>query len=362
VVISRRDIARLFVAALLLVLLLRAFEALAGVLLLFVGIIVAAMVISGPVTWLERRGVPRMSATAMVATLLLITLVAVVRFLGLPLITEATAYLEQLPSRWANLAAWLSDLSARFPILAGVSESLQHSLDDISASARRGLVSGELARQVMDRFTVAAVAVVTTLFTVAVPRPLLVGVLSAAPEPFRLPLARALCAMGRQMRVWVGASAFVGLVDGIAVFIGLTVLGVQPAPALAALVFIGEFVPYIGPIVAAIPAVFLALLQSPLTALWTLLLYFVVQQLESNILHPIVVARGMHFHPLSVTFSILALGTLFGLPGAFLAIPALAAIKALHEEFRAKPDATETTQIQRLADAVMERDGAGAEG
>ncbi|MGO2880897.1 MAG: AI-2E family transporter, partial [Halomonas sp.] len=82
-----------------------------------------------------------------------------------------------------------------------------------------------------------------------------------------------------------------------------------------------DFVPLVGPIAAAIPALLLAYTVSPETALFVLMAYVIIQQIEGNILQPLVQQRAVSLPPALLLFALLASSTLFGLPGVILAAP-----------------------------------------
>ena len=124
---------------------------------------------------------------------------------------------------------------------------------------------------------------------------------------------------------FIKAQAAVGLVDAVLIGIGLAVLGVPLALPLAVLVFFGAFIPIIGAVVTGILAALVALVtQGPTIALIVIGLVLVVQQLEGNVLQPILVGRTMDLHPALVIIAVTAGGTLAGITGAFLAVPVVA--------------------------------------
>jgi putative heme transporter len=131
-------------------------------------------------------------------------------------------------------------------------------------------------------------------------------------------------------RSWVTLSGFikaqaaVGLVDAVFIGIGLAVLGVPLALPLAVLVFFGAFVPIIGAVVTGALAALVALVTTgPTSALIVVVLVLVVQQLEGNVLQPILVGRTLDLHPAAVILAVTAGGSLAGITGAFLAVPVL---------------------------------------
>ncbi len=124
---------------------------------------------------------------------------------------------------------------------------------------------------------------------------------------------------------FIKAQAAVGLVDAVAIGIGLALLGVPLALPLAVLVFFGAFIPIIGAVVTGALAALVALVtEGPTTALFVVLLVLAVQQLEGNVLQPILVGRTLALHPAVVILAVTAGGTLAGITGAFLAVPVVA--------------------------------------
>jgi predicted PurR-regulated permease PerM len=108
---------------------------------------------------------------------------------------------------------------------------------------------------------------------------------------------------------------------GISTGLLLHFVGVEPALVFGVLAFFGEFVPNVGPLVAAIPALFVAVGISPQTGGMALLVIMFVQQVESNILVPFIMGKSMELHPVAIVFFALAMGSLFGVVGAVLAVP-----------------------------------------
>ena len=126
---------------------------------------------------------------------------------------------------------------------------------------------------------------------------------------------------------FIRAQAAVGFVDAVFIGIGLAVLGVPLAVPLAVLVFFGAFIPIIGAVVTGALAALVALVTSgPTSALIVVALVLVVQQLEGNVLQPILVGRTLDLHPAVVILAVTAGGTLAGISGAFLAVPVVSVL------------------------------------
>jgi len=135
--------------------------------------------------------------------------------------------------------------------------------------------------------------------------------------------------MGTLVGGYVRSIAIDGVAIAIAAFIGLTLLDVRFALVLAILAGLSELVPIVGPIAAAIPAILIALTDSPLKALTVLIFYIVLQQVESNILLPKVMQSQANINPPLGLFAIFAGGSVGGILGALIAAPTAGAIQVL---------------------------------
>ncbi|MEU7482018.1 AI-2E family transporter [Lentzea sp. NPDC042327] len=134
-------------------------------------------------------------------------------------------------------------------------------------------------------------------------------------------------------RVWATLGSFirsqaaVSLIDAVLIGLGLLVLGVPLAVPLAALTFLGGFVPIVGAFVAGALAVLVALVSNgPTTAIIMLVIVVVVQQVEGNVLQPILQSRGLRLHAAVVLLVVTAGTSLYGIAGAFFSVPVAAAV------------------------------------
>ncbi|MFZ2174589.1 MAG: AI-2E family transporter [Rhodococcus sp. (in: high G+C Gram-positive bacteria)] len=133
------------------------------------------------------------------------------------------------------------------------------------------------------------------------------------------------------VRMWdtlggfIRTQALVSLIDAVFIGAGLVILGVPLAPVLAILTFIGGFIPIVGAFVAGALAVLVALVANGLTtALIVLGIILAVQQLEGNVLQPVLQSKSMKLHAVVVLLAVTAGSSVFGIVGAFLAVPAAA--------------------------------------
>ncbi|MEW6407713.1 MAG: AI-2E family transporter [Patescibacteria group bacterium] len=129
-----------------------------------------------------------------------------------------------------------------------------------------------------------------------------------------------------QVGRWFRGQLFLGLIVGVMVFVGLSLAGVKYALVLALLAAILELVPYVGPILSAVPAVFFGFTQSPVLGLVVIGIYVLVQQLENHLIVPNVMKKVVGLNPLIIILVILVGGKLAGILGAILAVPIATAL------------------------------------
>ena len=151
-------------------------------------------------------------------------------------------------------------------------------------------------------------------------------IIRVTPPPSRPRIARVYDEAGRSLRNWVIGKAFSMLAIGIITWIGLLLFGIPGALALAAIAALLEFVPNLGPTLAAIPAIVAGFLISPATALWVAVFYFVLQQIQSGLSVPLVERRAVNIPPAALLVWQLMLAIGFGILGLFVATPLLAVI------------------------------------
>jgi predicted PurR-regulated permease PerM len=150
----------------------------------------------------------------------------------------------------------------------------------------------------------------------------------------------ATAALGRIRDAWLGwlLGTLVNMVAvGVLMYIAFRLLGLDFAVLLAVLAALGEFVPYFGPIIVSIPAVLIALAESLELAVLTAVVILVIQQVEGNLLVPIVMARTVHLHPAVVAVGVVAVSTALGPVALLVAVPVLSAIVILVEELWVRP-------------------------
>ena len=152
------------------------------------------------------------------------------------------------------------------------------------------------------------------------------GLMHLFPHRSRQRAGEVLSAIAVTLRRWLVAQLIAMVLIGVVTALTLTALGVQGAFALGIIAGILEFVPYVGPILSAVPAVAMGLLDGPEKALYVVLAYVAIQQLESGILQPILMKEGLDIPPVLTILGQALLALIFGFMGLLVAVPILGAV------------------------------------
>ncbi|MET0713235.1 MAG: AI-2E family transporter, partial [Jiangellaceae bacterium] len=214
-----------------------------------------------------------------------------------------------------------------------VLDELQSSVGDYVGSLGTGLATG--LSVVGNVLTVLVIATFFAIFALSSGDRLWAQFVSTLTVDRRRPATAAFQASMNVAGNWFYASTLTGIVDGLLIGIGLTILDVPLAVPIGALTFVLAYIPLVGATIAGVVAVLVALFTGGwVTALWTLLIVLTVQQLEGNVLSPLLLSRALSFHPLMMLLLTTAAASAFGLVGLFLAIPVTGVIIAAVMTYR----------------------------
>lgn len=275
---------------------------------------------------LERRGLSASSAAALsVAALVLAIALLLASFIPY-LITHGVDLIRTMTPTLSGLLAQLGGLLSRFGIRLEQGSSLTELVTTSATAMTAGLARGSMA---LARQAGAIGFALVIAYYLLRERRLLAGHLVLL-----LPLHRRtafLCALqGCKTAIlgYLSGMLKTSLFVGIATFAGLALLGVRDALLLALFMGLFEVLPYIGPVLAAVPILLVTLPQGPGRAMMALAVVVLVQQIEGNFVSPHFTAAGTSLHPLAALVSVFVLGSLFGLWGILLAIPVVVTLRS----------------------------------
>jgi predicted PurR-regulated permease PerM len=352
--LSYADMRRLVLLVVGLLLAAAAIYALAPQILLFVFVFFLAMVLNAPVSWLERRGVKRGLSVVLVLIALAGILAAVVALVVPPVLDQGNQLVENSGKYKQQIEAQVDRLVDRYPALEKPLANMQTKPEDLGTRLTR--VSGWLLQRVfgvVGALFLGILSFLVLVFTLMNPRPLVAGLLSATPTRYREATRRSLARMMLQMTAWAKATIINGSITGVMTAVLLYFVGLPYAFVFGMLAFFGEFVPNVGPLVAAIPSLFVALSIGPDKLLWTIGAILFVQCIASNVLQPFIMGRHMELHPVTIVFFAVSMGALFDIAGAILAVPLAATAKILIDEFYLRPQQVPLEHIDALAGDVV---------
>jgi len=284
----------------------------------------AASIGTPAVGWLDARGLPRLLSTWIVALGFAIVLFLLGWFLVAEIQGSADEMSTALTDAWEQLQEWLASIQ----VFGG--QSIPDLLEQMFANGGTG--EGGLGQQVTSGFSTAT-ETITGLFLTAVVAFFIVKdgerfwhwLLSKTRAGDRERLAAAGAAAWVTLRRYLYGTAVVGLVNGTAVAITLLILDVPLVIPLAILMFLGAFFPLIGAIVSGSVIALTTLATNGLTdAVIVAVVVIVVQQLEGDLIAPLVLGRAVALHPLLILFGITAGFVIGGIVGAFVTVPFIA--------------------------------------
>jgi Predicted permease len=330
------------------------FDAIAKALLLFLFAFLMAIALNAPVRRLEARGVSRTVSVFGVLVLLAGVLVLLGRLVGPPLVREAEAMAANAPEFFESLRRQADRWTAQVPALGRYLDGDALKTEQLLERAT-GLLPriGRYTLGVFGGIATTLFALVTALYTLANPRPLVRGLLTAVPPAYRETSRRALARIVAQLEAWAVSTLVLMLIVGVLTGIGLAFLRVPNALLFAVLAGLGEAIPTIGPILTAVPPMLVALAHEPTKALWVAGLFLVIQQVENNVLVPWIMSRNLNLHPVSILFFVLSLGAVLGIVGALLAVPVAIIVKVLFDEFYAKRRPPDPSALEGSVESVI---------
>jgi predicted PurR-regulated permease PerM len=308
------------------------------IVLVFLLTLLFSIIVSAPVDYLVRKGLKRGWATLIVLGSLALVFVLAVLALA-PMVTEQA---RQLVAALPGFLESTQELAGELESALGLKVDLRPDPQELWDSARNYLSGNTVSTAVgvgagvADVFSMGAVVLITTAYIVARPVPLINGFVALFPAGRRQRVREILGEIYKSVQRWfLGQLAYMAIIGSLFT-VAWFVIGIPFALLLGILSGLLTFIPILGPLISVIPPILLALVDDPIKALWVVLLYLVIQSIESHVVHPLVMSRAVSLHPAIVIFAIVIMGTLFGFVGILLAIPLVAALYVLVHELWTK--------------------------
>lgn len=295
----------------------------------------------GIVDYLERRSGKRGVSVAITLTSLLLIITIVFSVLGPLLVEQVTSLVNALPSIARELQVQIFAVRDSLMENEFLSRFVNEN-DDMfteftnNITAYLGDIFGNVASSVGRLVGFITSAVITI---VVIPFMLIYMLLDGKrlpdsivkwlPKSYETETRKILNDMHTTVKNYVHAQLLVAFFVGITSLIGLWIVGVDYAILLALFMMVTNIIPYVGPFLGAAPAVVVAFIQEPIMAVWVIIVIIVVQQIESNVISPLIQGKSLKVHPLTIIIVLLVAGNLAGIIGMLIAVPTYAVAKVV---------------------------------
>lgn len=298
---------------------------LAAVLVPFLLAIVLAYILNPVVEFLEKRRVPRSLGILLIYAVFFLAGTVFSLTVIPTLITELQKLGEMIPQYTEQFQAFLLHLHSDYQRI-NLPESLRLALDQNLFALQDGI------QAILERVTGTVLSLFSNLMTILI-IPLVVyyilrdmdnlkrSAVLLFPKKYRNWIISMGSEMDRTLGAYFRGMLIICFLVGFLTYLGLKVIGLDFALILGVIAGLTNIIPYFGPIIGAVPAILLALLSSSGLAVRVIVVYTLVQQLESQVISPQILGRSLGLHPLFVIFVLILGGRFLGLPGLIFAVP-----------------------------------------
>jgi predicted PurR-regulated permease PerM len=286
---------------------------LADIVLLAFGAVLVAVILTALAGVLERyaRVPSRWSLTAATLCIFLI-LAGILALFGAQIRLQISGVAERLPFAIDNFGKEL-----------GLGEITKHVPDMVGLGPGGGFLSrlAGIGGTVLGSLADVILVVIAGIYIAASPKLYRSGLVKLLPPSQHERLESTLDASGRALKLWLAAQLIAMTCVGVLTATALWLIGVPSAFALGLIAGVLDFIPFIGPILGALPAILIAFTVDGSTVLWTIAAFIAIQQIEGNVIFPIVGRKVVTVPPALALFAILVSGTLFGTLGVIFGFP-----------------------------------------
>ncbi|OGI04705.1 MAG: hypothetical protein A2Y25_08005 [Candidatus Melainabacteria bacterium GWF2_37_15] len=303
----------------------------------FAGFILASAI--DPLVEGLSKKIPRKYSLIVVCGGLLLTLLLFfIPFLNI-FIQQILLFLERVPVYWEEIKnytlgidKWIASIE-QAGILPNVSQIMS-----FASSLGQNIITGSigLTKNFLTAIAFLLTTITVTLYMLIDKKQLTEKSLRLFPPAIREKTKEIFCIISKKVGGYVVSQVIIIFVLGLLVSVGLALIGVEFSLILGSLAAVLELIPIVGPIIAAVIIVLVALAQQPILAIWALVVYLVVEWLVDNFVRPFVFGKFLNIHPLTLILALFVGVMFFGVPGLILAPAGAAVVSVLIEEIYIK--------------------------
>lgn len=301
-------------------------------LIVFVALILASA-LDPWVDWLHKHKIPRSLGILLIFILLAVVIGGAVYLIIPPISIEVNRLAQNFPVYWEKISTNFSALQS-YSADHGWSQNIESSLKALQESI--GTAAGNIFGIVFSFFggVVSFFIVLAITFYMSVEEQAIKRLVrSLMPIKYQPYFTHLVNRIQEKIGYWLRGQLVLSVIIFALTFIGLTILGVDYALVLALFAGVTELIPYLGPTIGMIPAIFIALTQSPMLAVSVFIFYILIQFLENHLITPKVMQRAVGLNPVIIIIAMLVGAKIAGILGIILAVPVTTAISVIMSDF-----------------------------
>lgn len=295
-----------------------------------------AVALNPAVDWLERRHIRRSVAVSLVYVTFVLIVVGLGALIVPPLVAQVQALIAaavDIFQRPGGLERIVQDLANRYglgPYLSALREQAKALPASLNSAAGPLLA---VTRGIIGSITALLSILLLIFFLLLDGAHFVEAGLRIFPQRQRPALRNVLEQSARAVYGYISGNLAISLIAGVTAYIAMILLHVPYAIPLALLVALLDLIPLVGATLGAAIVVIIGFFVTPLTGIILIIYFFLYQQVENNVLQPLVYGRSVHLHPLVIFLAVLAGGELLGILGALLAIPVAEIIRIIGSQW-----------------------------
>ena len=313
-------------------------EILFTVIYLFLAAFIISYVLNPLVVFLTRNKSPRSTAVLVIFLLIFGGLSLLIIGLVPSIVAEMQGLIERVPDYILRLQDFIAELHRdyhRFNLPESVRVIIDEGIEDLEETLL-SVFENMVARILgfLERFVILLLLPILVYYFLRDFDRIRAAVKESIPSGHRRRATRLARDMDRTLGAYIRGILLISFLVGFMSYVGFLLLGIEFALLLAIIIGITNLIPFFGPIIGAVPAVIVALLESPLLALKVVALIVIIQQVESQLLSPPILGRKLGLHPLIILLALILGGRLMGLIGLLIAVPLAGCIKIIYNHLR----------------------------
>lgn len=335
-----------------------------GLLVTLMIAVVIAATLAPMIDSAEKLRIPRWLAVILTYLGLIGILSGAGLVIGPTVVQQIQRLIQRLPTFVEVLASLVENLAMRLGITDLTSISPISELFDTQAltswvirTSQQLLVrSYDVTRGILSGLFTLILALLISGYMLAGAKTLIQGLVNLFPYPWNERLEAQFMPVSKRMGGYIQGRVLVSSILGIAISISLSILGLSEfAVGLGVIAGFTNLIPFVGPILGAIPALVVAITQGGLTFFWVLLLFAIIQNVETYVLDPLLVGSSVNVHPLYQLLAVLGGTQVLGLIGALIVPPWVAGAAVVLENLYLKPkQIAEQQEAARVSLATAE--------